>query len=180
MVWGVWLAVFFCREGCSSQLLAKLLSPNAMGICLLGEGTAWLPWHGFFLAMCGYLINQFRLGLDFFAVLCINLSWSFGSRYNLWLLIMHEKFRQVYIMHPVGETMHLCSPHHFYCVCSYPSKVCSYPVGILNLLYVLRCMLAYCLILLFSFPPCPVLHAHMWTHTESVQSFQSKNTCFPS
>lgn len=49
--------------------------------------------HGFFLAMYVYLVKQFILGLDFFAVLCTNASWRFNSWYHLWLLIMHQKFR---------------------------------------------------------------------------------------
>lgn len=66
--------------------MAKLYSPKAVGICLFGEGTVWLPWHGCFLTMCSYLIIRFRQEFDFIAVLCMNLSWNFSSQYRLWLL----------------------------------------------------------------------------------------------
>lgn len=73
--------------------------------CQVKNCLANMAW--IFLAMCAYLVKQFLLGLDSFTVLSTNVSWSFSSWYHLWLLIMHQKFRQVHKMHWIAETASL-------------------------------------------------------------------------
>lgn len=64
-------------------------------------------WYGFSLALRTYLVKQFVLRLDLFAVLSANVSWSCNSWYHLWLLIMLPRFRQVHKMHWIAETASL-------------------------------------------------------------------------
>lgn len=133
--------------------------------------------------MCAYLVKQFILGLDFFAVLSTNVSWSFSSWYHLWLLIMHQKSRQVHKMHPIAETVSLL-PQHLYCnFCFHTyNNICSFMFlssrksHFIILFKMCACMLSPTPP---SHPALPSMHTYEHTHTHC-NHFRVKTTCFAS